>query len=72
MAKHKNKWDNVGFMDGYYMVGVTTILHPGFGVLINIVFKKDIAYRVTIGNIPQCLCPYFTKMSAQSLGRKEK
>ena len=38
-------------MDSYYVIGVTAIPYPGFGVLINIV-SEDIAYCVTIGDIP--------------------
>jgi hypothetical protein len=60
---HKNKWESVGLMDNYYVVGITTIPYPGFGVLFNIVFKKDITYHVTIGDMPHCTCPNFTKMS---------
>lgn len=59
------QWESVGLMDGYYVVEVTTIPYPGFEVLINIVSKEDIAYRVRFGDIPQCT--YFTKMSTQSL-----
>jgi hypothetical protein len=44
----------------------------GFGVLINIVSKVDIIYRVTIGDMPHCTCPDFTKMSFQSLEKKGK
>jgi hypothetical protein len=72
MPDHKNKWESAGLMDGYYVVGVTAIPYPGFGVLINIVSKEDISYRVTIGDIPHCTCPDFTKMSSQSLGKKGK
>jgi hypothetical protein len=39
-------------MDNYNVVGIYTVPHPKFGVLINIVSKEDIAYYVTIGNIP--------------------
>ena len=66
---HKNKWEGAGLMDGYHVVGVTAIPYPRFGVLINIISKKDIAYCITIGDIPQCTCPDFIKMSTQSLGR---
>jgi hypothetical protein len=52
---HKNIWESVGLMDGYYVVGITVISYPRFGVLINIVFKEDITYRVTIGNIAHAL-----------------
>ena len=43
---------------------ITAIPYPGFGVLINIVSKEDITYHVTIGDMPHCTCPYFTKMSS--------
>ena len=29
-ADHKNKWESVGLMDGYYVVGVTAIPYPGY------------------------------------------
>ena len=67
---HKNKWESAGLMDGYYVVGITAIPYLGFGVLINIVSKEAITYRVTIGDMPHCSCPDFTKMSSQSLGSK--
>jgi hypothetical protein len=69
---HKNKWETAGLMDIYYVVGKIAIPYPWFGVLINIVSKEDITYRVTIGDMPHCTCFDFTKMSSQSLGNKEK
>ena len=42
MAVHKNKWESAELMDGYYVVGVTVIPYPGYGVIINIVSKEDI------------------------------
>jgi hypothetical protein len=69
---HKNKWESAGLMDGYYVVGITAIPYPGFEMLINIVSKEDITYRVTIGDMPHCTCFDFKKMSSQSLGNKEK
>ena len=72
LADHKNKWESAGLMDGYYVVGVTAIPYPGFGVIINIVSKQDITYHVTIGDIPHCTCPDFTKMSSHALGKKGK
>ena len=48
-------------MDGFNVVGVTAISYHGFGVLINIISKDDIVYRVIIGDIPQCTCLDFTK-----------
>ena len=44
---HKNKCDSVGFIDNYYVVGVTTVPYPGFRVIINIVFADDNSYHVT-------------------------
>jgi hypothetical protein len=64
---YKNKWEIAKLMDAYYVVEITAIPYPRFGVLINIVSKNDITYRVTIGNMPHCTCPNFTKMSSQSL-----
>jgi hypothetical protein len=69
---HKNKWESAGLMDIYYVVGITAIPYQGFGVLINIVSKEDITYRVTIGDMPHCTCFELKKMSSQSLGYKEK
>lgn len=71
-TNYKNKWKNVGLMDSYYMVEVIAIPYPGFEVLINIISKEDIAYQVTIGNIPHCTCPYFTKMSSHASRKKRK
>ena len=51
---------------------VTVIPYPGYGVIINIVSKEDITYRITIGDIPHCTCPDFIKMSSQALGKKGK
>lgn len=50
VADHKNKWENVGHMDAYYVVGVTSIPYPGFEAIINIFSKEVITYRVTIGD----------------------
>ena len=59
-------------MDMYYVVGVTAISHPKFGVIINIVSKVDNSYRVAIGDILQCICLDFIKMSFMALGNKGK
>ena len=59
-------------MDGSNVIGVTAIPYPGIGVLINIVSKEDIAYRVTIVDMRHCTCLDFMKMSSQSLGKKGK
>lgn len=69
---HKTKWESVGLMDGYYFVGVTTILYTWFGVIIHIVSREDNSYRVTISNMPQCIYPDFTKMSYGALQKKRK
>ena len=66
-----NKWESAGLMDGCYVVGIGAIPYPKFGVLINIVFKEDITYRVTIGDMRHCTCPDCTKMSSQSLRKEE-
>jgi hypothetical protein len=71
-ADHKNNWKSIGLMDGHYVVGVTAIPYPCYGVIINIVSKVDITYRITIGDILHCTCPDFTKMSSQALGKKRK
>jgi hypothetical protein len=72
LADHKNKWESAGLMEGYYVVGITAISYPGFGVIINIVSKHDITYHVTIGDISHCTCPDFTNMSSHALGKKRK
>lgn len=51
----------VGHLDGYYVVGVIAIPYPGLGMIINIIYKEDNSYRVTIGDIPHWTCPEFTK-----------
>ena len=72
MVDHKNKWESVGLMDNYNVVGIFVTPYPRLGVLINIVSKEDIAYYVTIGDVPHCTCPDSTKMSSQSLeGKKD-
>jgi hypothetical protein len=53
----------------YYVVGVTTIPCLGFEVIINIVSKKENSYHVTIGDMPQCTCLDFNKMSSHALGK---
>ena len=70
-ADYKIKWESTKLMDCYYVVGVTAIPYPTFGVLINI-SKKDIAYRVTISNISHYTCLDFTKKSSQSFKKKGK
>ena len=48
LVDKKNKRESVELMEDYYVVGVTAIPYLGFGVIINIVFKHDIIYHVTI------------------------
>jgi len=69
-ADHKNKYESAGLMDGYFVVGVTAIPYLRFGVIISHVSKDDITYRVTIADIPHCICLDFTKMSSHALGKK--
>ena len=68
---YQNKWESAELMDDYYVVGIIAIPYPRFKVLINIVSKKDIMYRVIIGDMPHCTCLDFTKMSSQSLEKNE-
>jgi hypothetical protein len=72
LADYKNKWESAGLMEDYYVVGVTAIPYPGFGVIINIVSKHDITYHITIGDILHCTCPDFTKMSSHAFGKERK
>ena len=44
-TNHKSKWESAGLMDSYCVIGVIAIPDPRFGVLINIISKKDIANR---------------------------
>ena len=69
---HKNKCESIGLIHGYYVVGMTAIPYPGFGVLLNIVSKDDIKYRVTNTDMSHCTCSDFTKMLSQSLQKKKK
>ena len=59
-------------MDRYFVVEVTAILYPRFGAIVNIVFKKDISYHITIGNFSHCTCLDFTKMDSHALREKGK
>lgn len=34
----------MGLMDGYYVVGVIAITYLGFGVITNIILRKDGSY----------------------------
>ena len=49
---HKNKWDDVGLMDRYYVVGIITIPYPGFrvssviGVVLSRMYKNVSKWHV--------------------------
>ena len=49
---NQSKWKSVGFTDGPYVVEIIKIPYPGFGVITDIISKKDTSYWITIGNIP--------------------
>jgi hypothetical protein len=51
--------------------GVTAIPYSRFGVIINIVFKKDNSTSKKVIKIPQYTCPNFIKMSSMVLGKKK-
>ena len=72
IKSQKNKWESDGLMDIYFVVGVTTIPYPKFGVIINIIFKEDNSYCVTIGDIPQSRCLNFIELSSMALEQKGK
>jgi hypothetical protein len=70
-------------MDDYYVFGVrpqvtlvgevAAIPYPGFGVLINIVFKEDIAYCVTIGEFYTAMhMPWVYKNVHSIFGKKRE
>ena len=61
---YKNKWEIIRFMEGYFVVGVTTIPYPRFGVIINIVSKDDIPHPLTIDNIPPVHMPRLYQISS--------
>ena len=63
-ANHKNNWKVLDSWMVIMWLAITAIPYIGFGVLINIISKEDIAYCVTIGDIPYCICLDFTKMSS--------
>ena len=42
----KIKWDSTCHINGYYVIGVTSILYPRYGVIINIISKDDNSYWV--------------------------
>ena len=69
---HKNKWEITRLMNGYYVVGVIAIAFPRCEVIINIVFKEDIAYHVIISDISHCTCPNFTKWSSLVFGKERE
>jgi hypothetical protein len=53
---HKNEWESAKLIDHYFLVGVTAIPYLLFGKLIIIVFKEDISYHVTLGDIMHYTC----------------
>jgi hypothetical protein len=59
-------------MDGYFVIGITTIPYHGFGVIINIVSKDDVSNQFTIGDIPPLHMPKLCQISSQVLGKKGK
>lgn len=71
-ADHRNKWESSALMNGYNIVGVTIVPHPGYGAVISFAAPTDNIYRVSISNFPNCTCPDFIKMSTTSLGKKGK
>ena len=68
---HENKWESTGFMDNDYVVGVTTMPYPGFGIIISIISKEDNSYLVASGNNPYCTCLDFMKISSCSGKKRE-
>ena len=58
-------------MDEYFVVGIIAIPYHRFGVIVKLISKNDISYRLTIGNISQFMCLNFAKMSSHALGEKE-
>lgn len=72
MVDRKNKPESIGFMYKYYVVEVIVVPYQRFKVINNIVFKEAYSYYVTIGDIPQCTCPNFIKLSSMTLGRNER
>lgn len=57
-------------MDGYYVVGVTTISYLGIGCIVNIVSKEERNYLVLIANNPQCIYLDFARMSSMRVGKR--
>ena len=67
------RFEPIAFHIGELSVKLILATHaPQARMIINIVSKEDIPYHVTIGDIPHCTCPDFTKMSSQALGKKRK
>ena len=67
---HRNNWESIELMGRYYVVGITPISYPCFGVIINIMSKEDNTHNVKIGDIPQCPCLDFAQMSLEVWARK--
>ena len=59
---HKNKWESAELLNNYYVVGVIAIPCPGFGVIINIVFKEAIHIPGHNWQHFACTCLDVTKM----------
>ena len=62
LSEHMNKWKNALYVDGYYVVGVTSNPYHGYGCVITIVSKKEKTYIVFIAYIAQCNCLDFAKI----------
>ena len=56
----------------YVVLGVNVIPYLDSTVLINIISKEDIGYRVTIDNMFHYSCPDSQKKSSQSLRKNGK
>jgi hypothetical protein len=58
-------------MDGYYVVGVTTISYLGFVSIINIVFKEERTYFLSIACNPlHALAMTLRKWSSMAVGKR--
>ena len=51
-------------MNGYYVVEIIVIPYTWFKVIINTVSKEDIAYCITIDDIPQWTCFDFMNLKS--------
>ena len=48
LPEHINEWKSILHMDGYYVMGVTTIPYHGFGCILTIVSKENMTYLMSI------------------------